>query len=617
MITFYTLQPGIKGPFLLDDRANLSHLTLESLAWDELGKNFEGQTGAYPGARGLTMMTFALTRHFGGDTPTAYKYQNVLLHLVNGLLVFWLFLILFSTFPAQNSRLPPIWLSLLITSIWLLHPLHVSTVLYAVQRLVLLSSLFSLAALLVYAKARLLAQDSPTLAIILGLSGVALFTALGLVSKENAVLIPLYLLALEIFFFSRIGTSNNRSRLTVRLLTMSLIGLPLALGCYYVVSHWSSLTQGYIGREFDLYDRILTQTHVIGMYLQLIFIPIPKHMSLFHDNFPIIREVHPVTVALVFSYLSSVVLAFFFRRRAAWLGFAIAWFFISHLLESTFIPLELVFEHRNYLAVLGPAIVLGVAASYLLNVSSKRLSFGLVTFSLLALLAFNTYARANIWSNFDLLMQTELEENPTSVRILSGIVAHKSRQGKNDEALEYVRKIQQLPSPEAAPFIAELILRCDKGKPDDAVLRKARERLSAGIIGPFTGNMLFDLFRRRISAGCPSVSDPDFQTLLRTALQNQKHGPGMACAINSIYVQHNAYLSDWDKVAMRLPVALSECLNFRTHDSRVLLENIRTFAEANGTLPAANSAITNATTTLEANAPPKKLPDWVSAEPLR
>ena len=109
----------------------------------------------------------------------------------------------------------------------------------------------------------------------------------------------------------------------------------------------------------------MTQAHVIALYLKLFFVPIPGTMSLFHDNFPITHALDGTTVLLLVGYVAAIVGAFALRQRAPWIGFGILWFFACHLLESTLIPLELVFEHRNYLAILGLcAALVGASAGY-------------------------------------------------------------------------------------------------------------------------------------------------------------------------------------------------------------------------------------------------------------
>ena len=125
-------------------------------------------------------------------------------------------------------------------------------------------------------------------------------------------------------------------------------------------------------------------------------------MSLFHDNFPIQRSLDLPTIALASGYLALIAAAFRLQRtRNAAIGFGILWFFLCHSLESTAVSLELVFEHRNYLAILGPAFVLILGMSRVLGTPKLQRIAPAAMLGLVALLALNTGARAFVWGNGD------------------------------------------------------------------------------------------------------------------------------------------------------------------------------------------------------------------------
>ena len=183
-------------------------------------------------SRGITRVSFALTQYFGDGSPFWFKYQNLMLHLINGLLVFWLILparaatrVDIEAIPLASS-ISPAWFALAITALWLLHPLHVSTVLYAVQRLVLLASLFMLAALICYVKGRTLAQTRPVAGATLALIGVGLFGMLGLLSKEIAALLPLLFGLIEWFFF-RLRFTSTRERTAMSIVLVLVVVVPV------------------------------------------------------------------------------------------------------------------------------------------------------------------------------------------------------------------------------------------------------------------------------------------------------------------------------------------------------------------------------------------------------
>jgi hypothetical protein len=180
--------PGITGPELLDDRSSV--LVIEDLhdqedrALDFVFGDSSGMLG-----RSVSMSTFVLERLYLGDDLSISKRVNIYLHLVNGSLVIWLFWVLLRFIEVPAYR----WLALILGALWLLHPLLVSTVLYVVQRMAMLTTFFMLLGCISYVYWRLALIDGKKgwLPLLL----VPVFLLLGLFSKENAiVLIPILLL---------------------------------------------------------------------------------------------------------------------------------------------------------------------------------------------------------------------------------------------------------------------------------------------------------------------------------------------------------------------------------------------------------------------------------------
>jgi len=101
------------------------------------------------------------------------------------------------------------------------------------------------------------------------------------------------------------------------------------------------------------------------------------------------------------------------RRRAPALSVALLFFFAGHLLESSAIPLELYFEHRNYL----PAMLLfwPLARSLCAWKISRGLRIGIAS-GLLALCALITWQRTDLWGKPEQLAALWAKQNPDSSR---------------------------------------------------------------------------------------------------------------------------------------------------------------------------------------------------------
>src|SRR5690606_24439350 len=107
--------------------------------------------------------------------------------------------------------------------------------------------------------------------------------------------------------------------------------------------------------DFSLPERLLSESRILVEYLYKIVLPSLRGGGIYHDDFVVSRGwLTPWTTAPAVAFvLGLVVIGIASRRRWPVLSFALLWFFAGHALESTALPLELYFEHRNYLPVFG------------------------------------------------------------------------------------------------------------------------------------------------------------------------------------------------------------------------------------------------------------------------
>ncbi|HVC37381.1 MAG TPA: hypothetical protein VNF46_03155 [Gammaproteobacteria bacterium] len=426
--TLLAYWPGVRGPFLFDDYPNIVNnlaIRITSLAPHQLLRAaFSSHSGLL--YRPLSMLSFALDYHFFGDSSFSFKLTNVLIHLVNALLILWLTWRLLVNckrryrFEWSNSVIG--WASVLIASAWALHPLNLTAVLFIVQRMTSLAAFFTLAAILayVYGRERMLAGKT-------GLPLVWLLTPffglLGLLCKEDAALLPLYLLVIEWLLF---GFRVRDSRIAKNVAVFYIVGLvlPGILGLAYLVSHRFWL--GYAGRGFTLPERVLTEFRVVFLYVKWTFIPDIRHLALYHDGLAISTGLlHPATTILsLLALIALLALAIWQRRRRPLLSLGILFFFAGQMMESTVLPLELAFEHRNYLPDYG--LILAFFSLLLLpvtlDVGSKihvRLSLRwAIAVIVLPVLFSVTLLRAYEWRSYLDFSYYEARHHPQSERAL-------------------------------------------------------------------------------------------------------------------------------------------------------------------------------------------------------
>lgn len=406
--------PGLYGNYVFDDNANI--LNNKKLAIDKItlellsSAAYSGDAG--PLGRPLSMLSFAMNYYFSGFEPFYFKLTNLIIHTLNTLFVF-----LISKQIFINIRFSvPASAALAVALLWGLHPLNLTSVLYVVQRMVSLSTLFGFMAIYAYGRLRMLPNPAGTLGIICRLWVIGLLIAASALSKESGLLfIPLIIL-LEFFIYR--GRYQGQS--------LHLCGFKLIHILYFVTAAATLLvlTQlpkymnpaAFLHRDFNLIERVLTETRVIFFYLKLFVFPRITELSLYHDDFLISHSLtEPInTLYAVLALLGITGLCLVLTKKAPMLLFAWCWFLVGHAMESTFISLELVHEHRNYFATIGLLLLAPLAYQ---QASSKIKPMLLLLFAVYAAyLGFSTWQRAHIWSNLADHAAFEASQHPRSDR---------------------------------------------------------------------------------------------------------------------------------------------------------------------------------------------------------
>jgi hypothetical protein len=475
------------------------------------------------------------------------------------------------------------WFALAVTAVWLLHPLQVSTVLYITQRFVLMASLFMLAALICYVKGRSLVQHRPIAGASVAIIGVALFGLAGLLSKEIAALLPLLILTIEWFFF---GTaSGRRERLAVSLMLVSLVLIPLLIGAWILIPRIEGMLSFHAGRGYSGVERLMTQAHVIALYLKLFFVPVPGSMSLFHDAFPVTRTLDAATVGLGVLYAAAIGIGVALRRRAPWIGFGILWFVVCHLMESTILSLELVFEHRNYLAILGlSAATLGAAAMLMDRFRLRRLGLPLAT-ALVLTLGLNTAVRAADWGSMERLLLVEYRRDPSSARVLAELMNYSSDQGNQQAAVAYLQRLLALDVPEASAELTAMQIYCRQDQMPVGLYRKALDKLEQGRLSPAAVDGLARLVNLALRGRCPTLDPQQLLALAQTARTNQQpRSPDQNCIAGEMQVRVLMDQENWSGAEQVLGATLDRCRNGTPKTIQFIVDNLLRFGSCQGKL---------------------------------
>lgn len=417
LLASWVFTPGLPGAFLFDDIANIVnnpsiHLTELSAAsiMDVLA------TPQVSGSqRGLPTLTFALDywRAGGAADPATFKTTNIFIHALTALTLAWFFrsLLLAAGIPPRRVM----WLAPALALAWAVHPLQVSAVLYAVQRLQTMGTFFLILAMLAYLQARRaqIRGDSGRT----GLLVTALAWAFALNCKEDTALLPAYTLAIELTVLRFAAADVRAQRLLKRVYLITVVAGLAAYCFWFLPNNWQA--DAYPGRDFNSAERLLTQARVLCLYLWQIVWPQPANMPFHYDWLrPSRTLLQPwTTLPAIGVIVALLALAWRLRGRQPLFSLGVFLFFAAHFIASNVVGLELAYEHRNHFALIGAVLVLG---SVLGNIGSRWLPHRAAQASacvvVVIALAAATMLRAHDWRDDLSQAKASVAAAPTSPR---------------------------------------------------------------------------------------------------------------------------------------------------------------------------------------------------------
>lgn len=411
--------PGLNGGFVFDDMPNIvnnSQVHVSSTRWtDWLTAAFSSPSSSLQ--RPLAMLSFAVNHFFTGLDPWPMKLTNVAIHVLNTLLVFSLVRALLRS---VAGRVPTddrhnYWAALFVAAAWAAHPINLMAVLFVVQRMESLSHSFVFAGLWLYLSGRQMQLAGlggwPRI-----LGGLVAGPAIGVLAKESAVLLPLYAFVIEICLL-QFGASAPKVARQLKWLYVVVLFLPATAALAWLLPAAMHPT-AFDSRNFSLGERLLTESRVVMDYLRWTVLPNLNQLGLYHDDYVVSRGIlNPPTTALaILATMLAIASAWILRVRRPLISLGVLWFFAAQLLTATFIPLELVFEHRNYFASLGVCLALADLLILSPRAEKARWVGALLAGFLAFFYATGTYLRASEWDHPVRFVGTEVAKRPLSPR---------------------------------------------------------------------------------------------------------------------------------------------------------------------------------------------------------
>lgn len=433
---------SLYSPFILDDLSafiNNPNMYLQDLSLDSLSQLLHTRFGK---ARLLPIFTFAMDHYLGkGQSMAYYHATSIIIHLFATAALALFITALLKTKGAENLLVffRPAYFALAVCGLWALAPVQTNAVTYLVQRMTSLMALFYLAACAFYIYARLARQFWPRII----LWGVFLMAAAGaFFSKENSATLPVAILLIEGMF---VAPGSLARTIRARRWYQWFIFVAVLILVFPLIQYkLEAVMSGFPGRHFTLAERLLTQPRIVVFYISLLLLPWPGRMNLDHDFSLSTSLVSPPSTILALCLLLGLLfLGFIARKKQPFIAFGIFWFYLNLVIESSIVPLELIFEHRLYLPSAGFFLVILSVVDNLLGKHGrhfhpeiKKIVF-LVFLVVISVSSLLTTSRNYDWRDRVALYRDSYEKSPAKSRAATNYAMALGRAERYDECVEY------------------------------------------------------------------------------------------------------------------------------------------------------------------------------------
>ena len=436
----------------LDDRPNILNnkgLHITNLHPGTLMRTFftsphSGGTITNQLYRPIPCLTLALNWYFGKDNVFGYHVVNILIHILT---TYFLYLSILNLLTSPNLKDHyggrEHLIAFIAAALWAVNPIQTQAVTYIVQRMASMAAMFYILSLYLYIKTRQSQHSRRRIVLLLGCIG-SFILALG--SKQNTATLPLAVVLIEIIGFQNLSLPATRRIFGVGSIAGGLVLVVLSVWLF-VPNNPFALVSGFADRPFTLHERLLTEPRIVLFYLSLIFYPLPNRLSIEHDITVSTSLFEPwTTLPAIMFHLIVIGIGFSQIKKRPLVALAILFFYLNHVIESTVIPLELIFEHRNYLPSAFFFLPIAAGFSKLLDYyTEKNRAFrsvlaGFLIF-LIIVIGAGTYVRNMAWATEKTLWEDALHKAPNSHRPYHNLAwAHYAKVGQYDRAIELYEK---------------------------------------------------------------------------------------------------------------------------------------------------------------------------------
>ncbi len=410
--------------------------------------------------RPVTYFTFFLNHAVGGFSPQGYRLFNVIVHGLNGVLV-WGVLRRWIKRSGRGEESPGgyrEWVPLAAAAVFVIHPMQIESVTYVIQRATSLCCFFILLAVYGYQERRAGRGLGWLIVSWIGMVG-AIF------SKETGFVVPVLLLGVETFVM-RGAWRGAVMRIApygvvASVVPVLLISVSAAQGKGEGVESVFGIAHG-VQRAGYAWEYALTEPMIWWGYLRLVLLPTGLNLD---PDVPLVTAWTDGRFWGAALGLLVVVAVFWtvWRRRRAWpfAGMMICsawWWAVALGPDSSVVPLpDVMAEHRTYVSMVGASAVLGLAFAWLGGRGWLGQSAALVGLIVLGGLA---VARNAVWATPERLWRDTALKSPGKARPWINLGGACYEAGKFEDAREAFERANGLmPTVPACANLAVVHLR--------------------------------------------------------------------------------------------------------------------------------------------------------------
>lgn len=403
--------PTLKCDFIFDDRALVEN--------NPLLRGAGGIKEVLTSGRTLRMISFVIDHSLWGMNPPGYHVTNILLHVLTGLMLFWLFRRI-----TGQTVIPTV-----MALIFLCHPLTTEAVASIANRKESLHSLFSLLAIWAYYKA----DEKRWLYAVSFVSFL-----LALTSKEVAIAVPVLMLVMDWF----LREHSIKLVIQKRGWFLGLLLVPIFAGAVYRFRGFGFIDIMNVDTTGTMSYPLVVATSLnrIVDYLRLSVIPYP----LSADYYTLLLKsfLNFKTILGALFVLGLLVGGFLLRKRQPLIAFSLWWIVITWLPISNLYPTAYFLAERYfYFPLVGVVLLAAIGWEVLKKYTGLAWA---VLVSLLVVFGGLTLNRCKSWENEYQLWLSTLKHQPDNPKAHYYFANALREKGRYTDAVTHFLKAVEL-----------------------------------------------------------------------------------------------------------------------------------------------------------------------------